>query len=174
MNAVQLSPDAKRLRAIRNSVDLIAPGDWTQVHGDHGAFIEARAEKGEAPFVLARFDAAANIDEIAFAVDAPRNVGFLLRLLDDAFKEIRRLKGLDQPKPKDYAAECAMKCAEPGFMRFLSERHGLDAPLTGERAAQKVRSLLRINSRKELNEGGQAAAGWNALRTEFDAWRRDR
>lgn len=172
MNAVQLSPNARRLRAIRQSLDLIAPGDWTRVHGDDGAYIEARAEMGEL-FVLARFDAA-TVDEIAIAVDAPRNVLFLLGLLDDAFKEIRRLKGLDQPKPKDYAAECSMKCAEPAFMRFLAERHGLEAPVDRDRAAQKVRSLLGVTSRRELNEGGQAAAGWNALRAEFDAWRRTR
>ncbi len=172
MNAVAPSSDAKRLIAIRRSLDLIAPGDWTRVHSEHGAFIEARAEMGEL-FVLARFDGAASIDEIAFAVDAPEHVRFLLRLLDAAFREIRRLKGLDQPSEpqrKDYAAECAMKCAEPTFMRFLSQCHGLEVPLTADRAAQKVRSLLRVNSRKELNEGGRAEAAWIALRGEFDAW----
>lgn len=176
MNAVQLSPDAKHLLAIRKGLDLIAPADWTLVYGEH-AFIEARGDRGELPFILARFDPAASVDEVAFAADAPANIRFLLRLLDDAFKEIRRLKGLGQPgdsQRKDYAAECAMKCAEPAFMRFLAERHRLEAPLTADRAAQKVRSLLRITSRKALNEDNRAAAGWKALRTEFDAWRRDR
>lgn len=168
---VALSPDARRLLAIRQSLDQIAPGDWTRVHGEDGAFIEARAEMGEL-FVLARFDASASFEEIAFAVDAPENVRFLLRLLDAAFREIRKLKGLEpsQVDHKDYAAECAMKCAEPAFMRFLVDRHGLEAPVDRERAAQKVRSLLRVTSRKALNEGGRAADAWKALRGEFDAW----
>lgn len=174
MNAATLSPDAKRLLSIRRSVEQIAPGQWTQVHGEHGAFIEARAEFGEL-IVLARFDPEANADEIAFAAGAPETVRFLLRLLDTAFTEIRRLKGLDQsiqPPRKDYAAECSMKCAEPGFLRFLADRHGLEAPLTNDRAAQKVRGLLGVGSRKELNEGGRAEAAWKALRAEFDAWRK--
>ena len=172
MNAVSLSTNARQLLAIRHKLDLIAPADWTRVQEEDGAYIEARGDFGEL-LVLARFDEA-SVDEITFAVDAPANVRFLLRLLDDAFKEIRRLKGLDQSSQprKDYAAECSMKCAEPAFLRFLADRHGLEAPLTKDRAAQKVRSLLGIASRKELNEGGRAEAAWKRLRADFDAWRK--
>ncbi|TIX17501.1 MAG: hypothetical protein E5V35_34845, partial [Mesorhizobium sp.] len=71
----------------------------------------------------------------------PDTVRFLLRLLDDSFREIRRLAGKPPHRnqaagepaasdEKNFAAECAMKCGEPAFMVFLEERHGLERPLT--------------------------------------------
>jgi hypothetical protein len=52
------------------------------------------------------------------------------------------------------------------------ERHGLDSPATTERAAQKLRSLLGVTSRRELNSDADAAARWKRLRGEFEAWKR--
>jgi len=74
---------------------------------------------------------------------------------------------------KDYAAEAAMKAQDWRFRRFLAERHGLAAPLTAERATQRLRGLLAITSRRELNDGGRAASGWVRLRNEFETWRRE-
>jgi hypothetical protein len=171
--------DATKLRAIRTAMADIAPGDWTRVHGEGGAFIEARGEMGEL-FVMLRFDAATP-DEIAFVCNVPDTVRFLLRLLDEAFGTIRALRG-EPPRrnaakgepaaseSKNYAAECAMKCQEPAFKVFLEERHGLERPLTDDRVAQKVRSILGVTSRKEINEGGRASDAWKALRTDFAAW----
>lgn len=183
MNAVALSPDAARLKAIRVSLEAIGPAVWTRAHDERSALIEARGEMGEL-LVLARFDAA-SVDEIAFAAEAPDMVRFLLRLLDSAFDEIRALRGLPAPRrqveqrgepaasqSKDFAAECAMKCGEPAFKVFLAEQHGLERPLTDDRVAQKVRSLLGVTSRKELNNGGEAGERWKALRAGFAAWRK--
>ncbi|TPM92711.1 hypothetical protein [Mesorhizobium sp. B2-1-3A] len=171
--------DAAKLRAIRASLEAIAPANWTRVHGEAGAFIESRGEMGEL-FVLLRFDEATP-DEMAFACDAPDTIGFLLRLLDNAFDTIRLLKGTPSHRnqaaeppaasqPKNFAAECAMKCQEWTFKVFLEERHGLERPLTDERAAQKVRSMLGVTSRKELNEGGRPGDAWKALRADFATW----
>ena len=172
MNAPALSPDARRLLAVRANLAAIAPGQWTRVCDGDGEFIESRGEMGEL-LVLARFPPGATVDEIAFAVDAPDTVRFLLRLLDQAFREIRTLKAPPpERRAKDFAAECAMKCAEPAFRAFLEEVHGLERPLTAERVAQKVRSILGVTSRAELNDGGQAAERWKALRGDFEAWRR--
>jgi len=176
MNAVSLSPDAAKLRAIRASLAAIAPGEWSRVHGKAGAFVEARGEMGEL-LVLARFDAA-SVDEIDFICNAPDTVAFLLALLDRSIDTIHALKGTTRPAPepqrreKNYAAECALKCAESGFQRFLETCHGLEPPLTAERAAQKVRSLLGVQSRAELNNGGHAAAAWQELRRAYDRHRR--
>ena len=177
MNAAALSPDDARLKAVRASFEAIAPADWTRVQGDF-AFVEARGEMGEV-FTLLRFDQA-TVDEIEFVCNAPETVGFLLRLLDDAFAKIRTLKGDPAPrneaagepaaKVKDFATECAMKCQEPRFKVYLEEKHGLERPLTDDRVAQKVRSLLGVNSRRELNNGGKASEAWKALRASFAAW----
>ena len=96
-------------------------------------------------------------------------------LLQHAFREIRELRQkLDgkAPEPKQYAAECAMKCGEPAFLKFLEERHNLQRPLTKDRAATKVRSILNIKSRRELDSDQDAAARWRSLVNAFDAWRR--
>ncbi|MGE0425291.1 MAG: hypothetical protein AB7O88_23735 [Reyranellaceae bacterium] len=73
---------------------------------------------------------------------------------------------------RDYAAQCAIACGKPGFRLFLAQRHGLERPLTEERATQKVRSLLGITSRRELNGDGRAAQAWRKLAREFEQWRR--
>jgi hypothetical protein len=167
-----LSPDAAKLRAIRDALASISPADWTRAADDKGALIEARGAYGEL-MVLARFDAA-TVDEQAFAADAPDMVAFLLRLLDAAFREIRAQKGSSEPprREKDYAAECAMKCGEFGFQQFLQACHGLEPPLTNDRAAQKVRSILGVQSRAELNDGGRAVAAWRELRAAYERHRK--
>lgn len=207
--------EGARLAHIRDRVAAIAPGEWTRAYDGDGCFVEARGPMGEL-LPVARFDAGATDDEIAFVVSAPADMRFLLGLVDRAIARFasrdasppaaavppagrRTSDGLrSQPRPsggagetKDYAAECAMKCAEPAFRVFLEERHGLERPLTGERVAQKVRSLLGVTSRRELNvrrdaagaqtencdasgaqTGSCAAQAWAALRAEYDAWRR--
>lgn len=96
----------------------------------------------------------------------------------EAFGQIRHLQGeierlRNAGKSKDYAAECAMKCAEPAFLKYLEERHGLTRPLTPDRAATRVKSLLAIKSRKDLNTDPAAADRWKALRKDFEDWRRE-
>lgn len=180
----QLSPDAMRLLAVRASVEAIEPGEWTNVHDADGYFVEARGPMGELLPVL-RFDPKATVEEMGFVTDAPATVRFLLRLLDRAMKRLREIdpalhqrdrrgaaKGEPQAQPKDFAAEAAMKCQEPVFLAFLEAEHGLERPLMPDRAAQKVRSLCGVTSRKQLNDGGQAAQAWRQLRDAYAAWRK--
>lgn len=169
--------ESARLAAIRARLDAIAPARWSRVHDGEGCFVEARGPMGELWPVL-RFDPGASDDEIMIVADLPETLAFLLGLVDRAIAKLRPQAGpggRDGPSPgrtpKDYAAECAMKCGDPAFRVFLEERHGLARPLTDERVAQKVRGLLGVGSRAELNDGGQAAERWKALRGEFDAWR---
>ncbi|RWG76151.1 MAG: hypothetical protein EOQ69_32440 [Mesorhizobium sp.] len=180
MNAPALSPDAARLKAVRASLDAISPAVWLRAQDESGPLIEARADYGEI-VVLARFSEHASPDEVAFAADAPDTVRFLLRLLDQAFAKIRTLRpelprdnpAIGEPTARDvknFAAECALKCQDARFKVYLEEKHGLERPLTNERVEQRVRSILRVQSRKELNDGGQAAERWKALRAGFAAW----
>ncbi|ATE84621.1 hypothetical protein phi2LM21_p04 [Sinorhizobium phage phi2LM21] len=106
---------------------------------------------------------------------APTYMRAMDMLLQYAFDEIVRLRRRGEQraeKPKDFAAECSMKCAELAFKKYLEERHGLEAPLTNDRAATRVRSVLAISSRKQLNDDPAAAERWKQLRSDFDAWRR--
>ncbi len=90
-------------------------------------------------------------------------------------EQLRRALEAKGGRPaKDYSAECAMKCAEPAFKRFLIERHNLPNPATDTKAATRVRSILAIQSRRELNTEPAAAARWREMVREFEAWRRRR
>jgi len=169
--------DAARLAQIRASHAAIAPGMWSRaVDGEGREFVEARGDMGELLPVLT-FHPGASTAERDFVTEAPEAIGFLLGLVERAARKVRALSGQAEPETrakagKDYAAEAAMKCAEPSFKRFLMEKHGLESPATDERVAQKVRSLCGVSSRRALNENGKAADRWTNLRRAFDAWRR--
>ncbi|WP_192384757.1 hypothetical protein [Mesorhizobium silamurunense] len=179
MNNAALSSDAARLKAVRASLEAISPAVWLRAQDESGPLIEARADFGEI-VMLARFSEHASPDEVAFAADAPDTVRFLLKLLDEAFARIRTLRPELQRNPtvgepaardvKNFAAECALKCQDARFKVYLEEKHGLERPLTDERVAQRVRSILGVQSRNELNNGGKASEAWKALRADFAAW----
>ncbi|WP_180901708.1 hypothetical protein [Martelella soudanensis] len=65
-------------------------------------------------------------------------------------REIERLRQALEAKggkpAKDYAAECAMKCAEPAFMRFLIERH--DPAASGDRQDGRDARAVRAGDHK--------------------------
>jgi hypothetical protein len=179
-SALRPSGELARLARIRDLLAGIAPGEWTRVHDAEGCFVEAKTPRGML-LPIARLDPGASEDEIAFIVDAPSTVRFLLKLVDRAIDHVRKA----QPDPpgnrpagpvadmrKNYAAEASMKCSEPQFLTFLEQQHGLARPLTQARAIQKLRSLLGIDSRKELNMDDQAAARWKAMRGDFENWKR--
>lgn len=179
--------DSARLNLIRRQLDAIAPGEWSLVGDAEGMFVEAVGPMGEL-LPVARFHPGASGDEMQFAANAPHTVRFLIGLVERAISFASRVApraaDADPPAgranvpdarsglPKDFAAECAMKCQEPAFRVFLEERHGLERPLTDSKVAQKVRSLCGVTSRKELNDGGRAADAWKQLRGEFADWRK--
>ncbi|RVM91496.1 hypothetical protein [Sinorhizobium meliloti] len=171
------SPQQKRMDAIRNRVAL-ATSDWG-IQSDGGKICLTAASK-EGTFLVATIAEGAPIGDSEMVLNAPYDLIWLLGTYDAlagryraVVAELRRhAPPQHQQKPKDYAAECAMKCAEPAFKKFLEECHGLARPLTDDRVATKVRSILAIGSRAELNDDFAAAARWQDLRSAFDAWRR--
>jgi hypothetical protein len=187
------SGEAARLSSIREQLAAIEPGEWViasarNPDGGDRLFIETTGPMGEIS-EIATFHADASTEEMQFAAGAPGNVRFLLGLVDRAIASAKRGSGRspradagapaqgqpqsgDPARERNYAAEAAMKCAEPAFKKFLMERHGLESPATDERAAQKLRSLLGVTSRAELNHDDDAAARWKALRADFENWKR--
>jgi len=107
-------------------------------------------------------------------IDATRR--YLPKLLakkDSEIASLRRdLEAMGGRPAKNYAAQCAMKCSEPAFKAFIEARHALARPLTDERVAARVRSVLAISSRTELNTSSEAAARWRTMVVDFDTWRK--
>ncbi|TCN30287.1 hypothetical protein [Sinorhizobium americanum] len=173
MSHPEPSPQQKRMDAIRSRVALAAP-EWG-LKSDGGKLCLTATSKEGAALVATIVDGAP-IDDSEMLLNAPDDLIWLLKTYDalaGRYRDLRRqAPRQEQQKPKDYAAECAMKCAEPAFKKFLEECHGLERPLTDDRAANKVRFILNISSRGKLNDDPAAAARWQELRNHFDAWRR--
>lgn len=169
-----MSAEAIELRKARQRFAALGGAEWLLSSDGVETFIEARS--GGDTVVIARFDKAATPDEIDFFVNAPHMIGLLLRLVDRAIRAARPSSGSQaasaQGKAVNYAAEAAMKCGEAAFLVFLEQCYGLERPLTDDKAAQKLRSILRITSRKELNNDAAAAERWRSLRAAYEAWRK--
>lgn len=179
MSAVDRQAEARRLHAIRGQLASLGAKEWQLVAEGDAMRVDAVGDDGTRVHVIT-FEGIATPDEMQFCADVVTNVRFLLGLIDRAMGRIRALQpppaGRGEPKPdegrpRDFAAEAAMKCSEPAFKTFMEERHRLERPLTDDRTAQRLRSVLGITSRAELNRDERAAAAWRALRDEFKAWR---
>jgi hypothetical protein len=120
-------------------------------------------------------------DDKRLMVLTPTLLRALLVLLDEAFRIIRAGQPSSDPRAtrrqseeqsdKDFAAECAMKCAnDRAFRQYLIERHQLQDAGDTERIKTRVRSILAITSMGELNKDEGAAQRWKALRSDFKAW----
>lgn len=170
------SADSVKLHAIRLRHQGLNGATFLLGSDDQGEFADAKGSDGSL-LPIVRFTRAATVDERDFIINAPDDVGFLLSLLDRAIRKERarlaaeRSQAAATPAVKDHTTEAAMLCESPMFQKFLVERHGLDAPVTKDRAAQRLRSVLGITSRKQLNENDAARERWFALRRDFNTWK---
>lgn len=130
------------------------------------------------PIALLTIDC--SYDDRQLLLRAPELLRALLVLIDAASAKIRSLEPPENRQlrqrtsaehKKDYAAECAMKCGDRLFRKFLVERHNVPDVADNERVAVSVRNILRIKSRAELNSDPAAAARWVDFRGAFEAWR---
>ncbi|MBC8718203.1 hypothetical protein [Ochrobactrum sp. Marseille-Q0166] len=168
-----MSAEGVELRRIRDKLAALNGDDWQLCCEGGVSFVEAKTCDGELNRV-ATFHPGATPAEIEFVVGAPRMTAFMLRLVDRAIAAMREgaPRQAAPRRRRDFAAEAAMKCDDAVFRAFLEERHGLERPLTSDRAAQRLRSILNIKSRKELNESSDAANRWQDFRAAFEAWKR--
>lgn len=171
-----MSSDAVRLKSIRSKLAALGNVQWFMSVDDRGTFLEVKNSNGELNEV-ARFHSGALPEEVEFVTSAPYMVSFLLQLVDRAIASARKVQrqhssNQGSDRSKNFAAEAAMKCEDPAFKVYMEECHQLERPLTNERMAHKLRSVLAISSRKELNDNKEAAERWRALKADFDAWKR--
>ena len=180
MTTLARTAEAQKLSRLRATLGALSGAEWTlAADGEGMAVMGMDAGGGGDMTVIARIDPRATPDEIEVLAGALDHQRFLLALVDRAIATQRPPAGArggrqepQPPKGKNYAAEAAIACGKPAFRVFLGARHGLRRPLTDERVAQKLRSLLGVTSRRDLNDDAAAAERWKALRGEFEAWRR--
>lgn len=177
--------EARRLAGIRARLDALDGAEWLLSAVDGAMLIDARGRDGSL-ITVATFSGHATQDEMELAAGAPDDLRFLLGLIDRAMRALRPARpAVPLPRPSDtaaapkaaknHAAEAAMLCERPAFRNWLIERHGLDLTGTADdtaratRAAARLRSLLGVTSRKEINENGAVRDRWIALRRDFYA-----
>lgn len=69
------------------------------------------------------------------------------------------------------AQQAGILCADQMFQRFASEKCGTPHQIGPSATAEFVRLNCGVNSRRDLNTNPAARARFDALRTDFDAWR---
>jgi hypothetical protein len=165
--ARRLYPEAKQLAGL-------ASEEWLESYNleKQRAEICMRDDQTGEIIPIAELMPSCPYDDRVLMMKSPTLVRALLVLLNQSFAEIRRLQP-KADKKKDYAAECAMKCQNDGlFKRYLMEAHQLQDAGDAERVKTRVRSILNVTSMGDLNKDPAAAARWQSLRGDFDAWRR--
>lgn len=160
-----------RIRALVAAHD----GHAWELGSEGDGMILAAAGRDGSNVIVARFSAHATIDEMQLSSGALDYCRFLLSLVDRA---IVAMKAAEQREPEpearrapNYSAEAAMLCGSPAFKKFLMERHGLESPATDERVAQKLRSILGVTSRRQINESEAVRDRWVRLRADFNFWK---
>jgi len=173
MTEPAVSPNQKRLDAIRNRAALAA-GDWGIMAGERGLTLTAAGAEGSEAVAIVLDEA--SIFNREFAIAAPEDLIWLMQRYTDLAERYRRMvdhQRRNQPKPKNYAAECGMKCGERDFLDFLFTCHGVDVS-DKERVATRIRTMLQINSRADLNTDEAAASRWRRLVADYENWRKSR
>ena len=133
------------------------------------------AGKGVEQFAVLSFDPKADIGDQEIVAHARDDLAWLLAAYDRLVRHYREILAEKERaerarKGKDFAAECAMLCGQHAFRTFLQDRHGLDTA-DRERIDTRVRSILAIQSRAELNKDESARQRWFSLRAEFTRWK---
>ena len=178
-----MQTDAERLAEIRARIAGASTNYALSWGMDGVAGIEAVIAPGCSPELIATVLDDCPIGDRDLLINARADLEFLDQLvrrhgranadLRQRLQQADRRKRQAEGKPDaDYAAECAMKCADRAFVRWLIEQHGLDEHADDKKIATRVRSMLASRSRGELNNDLQAANRWRAMVRDFENWRR--
>ena len=104
----------------------------------------------------------------------PDLLWFFLPLQDRAVVKERELAAeLERGRRRDtpLASRAAMLCQDERFQRFLESR-GAGGPVRDKQAADtRLKSLLAISSKTELNDAGDAQRKYFKLLDDYRAWK---
>jgi hypothetical protein len=98
---------------------------------------------------------------------------------DDDEREVITDELIEQAKREnetDAVKQAGMRCADPRFHKFLEETNSawklMKEGTPTERAAELVRAIVGVKSRKDITPGSEAAQHWHDLESRFQAWLR--
>lgn len=96
--------------------------------------------------------------------------------LDRRYKPAAQQADARRENETDAVKQAGMRCADPRFHKFLEETNTAWKLMTQgtpeERAAELVRAICGVKSRKDLASNNEAAEHWHDLEGKFQAWLR--
>lgn len=143
--------------------------------GNNIAVISRRSTGDEA--LVCTLHADALPDERDLICGAAENLAFFLGLLERASNAVRDLRKQVEAQQaaavqKKYAAQAAMLLSDRTFQRFL-EIKGAGGPVRDKTQADtRLKSILAISSKKEIDSDPRAQAAFLQFRKDFEAWKR--
>src|SRR5262245_2312061 len=121
-----------------------------------------------------------NDDEHEEIIPEPKTYQRSSRRLSEAEPEDRITDELiaqaKQENETDTVKQCAMRCKDARFHKFLEETNSawkiMKEGSPTDRAAELVRAIVGVKSRKDIVPGSEAAEHWFDLEGKFQAWLR--
>lgn len=78
----------------------------------------------------------------------------------------RRLEDLPRPQQAGILAN------QDTFQRYAAVRNGFPGgQFSAQAAAEHIRAVCQVTSRRDLDDNAEAAGRFDRLRTDYDAWR---
>lgn len=164
------------LERLRFAAQATADDRWLVETDGEQVFIIAARATGEDVHICTIHADALEVERRLIG-QALEHMRLFLGLFDRAAGTVRDLKrqlGQQERKVRagDYAAQAAMLLDDRRFQRFL-EGKGAGGPVRDKGAADtRLKSLLRLESKRQLNSEDWAREAWKRLMGEFDAWKR--
>lgn len=170
-----LERDKASLARLADIAERMDGDKWGMVAAETMAVTTRRATGEEV--VLCTFATDALPDEIDLIAGALDDLRLFLRSRSRAakqFRDMQRQLGREEQRLRegDFAANAAMLCNDRPFQRFLEEKTA-GGPVRDSRAADtRLKSVLAIASKTQLNEDAGAQRRWLALRGDYQNWLR--
>jgi|GEM_PF-4338375 len=164
----------------------LAAQEWLRLYdaeGQRRAQVGTSDETTGAVHVIATVERGTAYDDEELLFNAPVYLRAAIAVARQAFDVIRKLREeidelraeIDRLKAKKEKARpaqlCAMACNDAAFLRWLAEVHHVDTA-DQVRVATRVRTMLGVQSRAELDTDPVAASRWRGMWADFQAWRR--
>jgi hypothetical protein len=176
ISAQQRDREKVAINRLRANADRRSDDTWTVEDCGGALRLIVRRSTGEDAHVATIHPDALD-DERDLICGALGNLLLFLRLFDRAADTVRDLnrqlrRGQAQQQQKNYSAQAAMLLSDRAFQRFL-ESKGAGGPVRDKGSADtRLKSLLAISSKSQINTVERAQAAFLALRGEFEAWKR--
>lgn len=173
MIAAEREREKTRLALYRDLAERLAGDSWgLEVEGGETRVVSQRSTGESVCLCTIHADALGHEYELISGADGL--LSLFLTLQDRAAAKVRALAAeLEQGRRKNtpLAARAAMLCQDERFQRFLETRGAGGAVRDKQAADTRLKSLLAISSKTELNEAGDAQRKYFKLLDDYRAWK---